>query len=114
MTSASRGLDNLVALVDNNSLKSQGPTAEAKPLEPLTDKWAAFGWHVLAVDGHNVGAVCGALDEAETVKGKPTVILARTVKGKGVAALEGRYEYHNAALSREQWQTAMHEVAWER
>lgn len=113
MTSASRGLDNLVAIVDNNRLKSQGPTAEAKPLEPLADKWAAFGWHTLAVDGHNVGEVCQALDAAETVKGKPTVILARTVKGKGVSALEGQYECHNIALSQAQWQAAMQEVTQE-
>ena len=83
------------------------------PSGPLADKWAAFGWHTLSVDGHNVGEVCQALDQAETAKGKPTVILARTVKGKGISALEGRYEYHNAALSAEQWKTAMQEVAWE-
>ena len=113
MTSSTRGLDNLVAIVDNNTLKCQGPTDEAKRLEPLADKWAAFGWHVIAVDGHNAGEICRALDEAETAKGKPTVILARTVKGKGVSALEGRYESHNSALSQAEWQAAMREVAWE-
>ena len=113
MTSATRGLDNLVAIVDNNTLKCQGRTAEAKRLEPLADKWTAFGWRTLSIDGHNVGEVCRALDEAETVKGKPTVIVARTVKGKGVSALEDRYESHNTALSQTQWRTAMTEVAWE-
>jgi transketolase len=113
MTSSTHHLDNLVALVDRNTLKAQGLTDEAKCLEPLSDKWAAFGWHPIQVDGHDLLQVCNALDEAETIKGKPTVILARTVKGKGVSFIEGRFEYHNAAITQAEWEQAMREVALE-
>lgn len=100
-------LENVCALVDRNLLKSQGVVDDAKPLEPLAQKWEAFGWHSLAVDGHDLRQVCDALDEAETVKGKPTVIIARTVKGKGVPFMEGKFQFHNAPISPEQWTEAL-------
>jgi transketolase len=111
MGSATHKLDNLCAIVDRNGLKSQGVVDDAKLLEPLEDKWAAFGWHVLTVDGHNLGQICDALDRAELVKGKPVVIIARTVKGKGVPFMEGQFEYHNAPISQEQWQAALRALA---
>jgi len=110
MSSASHKLDNLVALVDRNGLKSQGPVDEAKPLEPLALKWEAFGWHVAVVDGHDLRQICDALDEAETVRGKPSLIIANTVKGKGVPFMEGKFQFHNAAISEDQWHDAMREV----
>ena len=110
MGSAAHKLDNLVALVDRNGLKSQGSVDEAKPLEPLALKWEAFGWHVAVVDGHDLQQICDALDEAETVKGRPSVIIANTVKGKGVSFMEGRFEFHNAAINEDQWHAAMREV----
>jgi transketolase len=100
-------LDNLVAMIDRNHLKSQGVVDDAKPLDPLPEKWAAFGWHTVAVDGHDLGQVCDALDEAETVKGRPTMIVAETVKGKGVPFMEGQFQFHNAPLDEEQFTLAI-------
>ena len=104
---AAQKLDNLVAMIDRNHLKSQGVVDEAKPLDPLPDKWAAFGWHALAVDGHDLRQICDALDEAETVKGRPTMIVADTVKGKGIPFMEGEFQFHNAAISEEQFALAL-------
>jgi transketolase len=111
MGSAAQKLDSLCAMVDRNHLKSQGIVDDAKPLEPLAAKWEAFGWHALAVDGHNMRQICDALDEAETIKGKPTVIIAETVKGKGVPFMEGQFQFHNAPISEEQWEEAMRVLA---
>lgn len=111
MQSAGQKLDMLCALVDRNGLKSQGVVDEAKPLEPLALKWQAFGWHVMTVDGHDFRQICDALDAAETIKGKPTVIIAKTVKGKGVSFMEGQFQFHNAPISAEQWQEAMRLLA---
>jgi transketolase len=96
--------------VDRNDLQSQGATEAMKRLEPLAAKWAAFGWHVLEADGHNLQALCQALDAATEVRGKPTVIIAHTVKGKGVSFLEGRVQYHNAALTPEELARALAEL----
>jgi transketolase len=104
---AAQKLDNLVAMIDRNHLKSQGVVDEAKLLEPLPDKWAAFGWYALAVDGHDLRQICDALDEAETVKGQPTMIVADTVKGKGIPFMEGEFQFHNAAISEEQFALAL-------
>jgi transketolase len=111
MGSPTYKLDNLCALVDRNQLKSQGVVDEAKNLEPLADKWRAFGWHTLTVDGHDLRQVCDALDEAETVKGRPTVIIGDTVKGKGVPFMEGQFQFHNASISEVQWEEAMRVLA---
>jgi transketolase len=113
MGSSTHHLDNLVALVDRNTLKSQGITDEAKCLEPLKDKWNAFGWHTISVDGHDLLQICNALDEAELIKGKPTVILAQTIKGKGISFMEGRFENHNSSINQEQWNQAMQELTLE-
>jgi transketolase len=110
MTSSARKLDNLVAIVDRNHLESQGSTEDSKPLEPLRAKWEAFGWHVLEVDGHNIQQLCTALDAAEATKGKPTAIIADTVKGKGVSFIEGDYRFHNAPMTNQQYEQAMKEL----
>ncbi len=114
MGSSTHELDNLCAVVDRNQLKSQGVVDEAKKLEPLAGKWQAFGWHALTVDGHDLGQVCAALDQAETVKGKPTVIIGDTVKGKGIPFMEGQFQFHNAPISKEQWAEAMRILAPEK
>lgn len=111
MESAGQKLDMLCALVDRNGLKSQGVVDEAKPLEPLALKWQAFGWHAMTVDGHNLRQICDALDAAEMIKGKPTVIIAKTVKGKGVSFMEGQFQFHNAPISAEQWLEAIRLLA---
>ena len=110
MTSSSCKLDNLVAIVDRNHLESQGGTEDSKALEPLKSKWEAFGWHALEIDGHDIKQVCDALDTAESTKGKPTVVLADTVKGKGVSFIEGDFRFHNAPLTKEQYDQALQEL----
>ena len=111
MGSSTHQLDTLCALVDRNHLKSQGQVDEAKNLEPLAAKWQAFGWHAIVVDGHDLRQVCDALDEVDSVKGKPAVILAQTVKGKGVPFMEGQFRFHNAPISQAEWAQAMQLLA---
>lgn len=111
MGSTTHKLDNLCAMVDRNGLKSQGVVDDAKLLEPLAQKWEAFGWHSITVGGHNLQQICDALDEAETVKDKPTVIIAKTVKGKGVSFMEGQFQFHNASITQEQWEEVMQILA---
>lgn len=87
-------LDNLVAIVDRNRLQIDGPTKEIMCLEDLSAKWQAFGWHTLEIDGHNMSQILSSLDETEKIKDKPTVIIAHTVKGKGVSFAENQVGYH--------------------
>lgn len=110
MTAAHYCLDNVCAIVDNNGLQIDGFCCDVMKIEPLTEKWKAFGWHVLDIDGHDMGRIVGALDEAEKVKGKPTVIVARTVKGKGVSFFEGKAEYHGITPTREEQEKALREL----
>ena len=109
MTTTMRCLDNVTAIVDRNGLKSQDETSCAKNMESMTDRWAAFGWAVREIDGHDMAQVCEALDWARD-NGRPSMILANTIKGKGVSFMEGQYQYHNAAISEEQFQQAMAEL----
>jgi len=111
MAAASFKLDNLTAIVDRNKLQATGAIAERFEIGPLAPKWAAFGWNVIEIDGHDVNAVVKALDEAETVKGKPTVIIAYTVKGKGVSFAENNAAFHNGPLTAEQCAVAMADLA---
>jgi transketolase len=87
-------LDNLTAIVDKNDLQIDGPTKEVMCLEPLLAKWQAFGWETLEIDGHDMSQILSTLDEAEKIKNKPTVIIAHTLKGKGVSFAEGVVGYH--------------------
>lgn len=77
---------------------------------PLPEKWSAFGWHVIEIDGHNIDEILQALDEADTIKGKPTAIIAHTIKGKGISFAENAASFHNTALTREQYETALREL----
>ncbi|MBA7625525.1 1-deoxy-D-xylulose-5-phosphate synthase [subsurface metagenome] len=90
-------LGNLIAIVDRNDLQIDGPTEEVMCLEDLSAKWQAFGWHTLEIDGHDMSQILSALDEAEKIKDKPTVIIAHTIKGKGVSFAEGAVGYHGIA-----------------
>ncbi|MBA7487017.1 1-deoxy-D-xylulose-5-phosphate synthase [subsurface metagenome] len=90
-------LDNLTAIVDRNDLQIDGPTEEVMSLEPLLSKWQAFGWETLEIDGHNMSQILSALDEIEKIKDKPTVIIAHTIKGKGVSYAENIVGYHGIA-----------------
>ena len=110
MTAAHYKLDNLCALIDNNGLQIDGPVAKVMGVEPITDKWRSFGWEVFDIDGHDMGQIVAALDKADAVKGKPTAIVCRTVKGKGVSLFEGKVEYHGAAPSADELATALKEL----
>jgi transketolase len=87
-----------------------GPTNEIKNLEPLAQKWAAFGWNVLDIDGHSIEALKAAFDAFNNTKGKPTVIIANTVKGKGISFMEGKCGWHGKAPNKEQLAQALAEL----
>jgi len=95
-------LDNLVAIIDYNKLALSGRTQDVMPLEPLYDKWAAFGWHVIEANGHSVTQLINALDEAKQVKGKPTFIIAHTVKGRNISYVEDTWPSHSVQMTAEQ------------
>lgn len=103
--------DNLVAIVDQNGLQANGRVVDRFNTNPLPEKWAAFGWHVIEIDGHDMGQIVDALDAADTVKGQPTVIIAHTVKGKGLSFAENQVKFHNGTLTEETYQQALAELA---
>lgn len=109
MTAGHYRLDNLCAIIDNNGLQIDGYCSDVMSIEPIVDKWNAFGWHVIDIDGHDMEAILDALDEAERVKYKPTMIVARTIKGKGVSFFEGKVEYHGIAPTKEELERALKE-----
>ncbi len=102
--------DNLCAIVDYNKVQLDGTTDEVMPLRDLEGKWKAFGWNVLRVDGHSLSALNDALDAAENTKGVPTVIIADTIKGKGVSFMEGQAGWHGKAIDAESYAKAMAEL----
>lgn len=104
-------LDNLVCILDYNKAQIDGYVKDIMPIEPITDKWRAFGWHVISIDGHDFDAIINALDEARKTKGKPTFILADTIKGKGVSFMEGKVDWHGVAPSAEQAEIAIREIS---
>jgi len=110
MAAAHYKLDNLVAFLDHNGLQIDGPTAEVMSPEPVTDKWRAFGWHVEEIDGHDLTQIINALDKAREVKGRPTMIVANTVKGKGVSFMENQAGWHGNAPNAEQTGLALREL----
>ena len=103
-------LDSLTGIVDRNGIQATGPTREIFDIPDIAEKWRAFGWNALSVDGHDVGAVLDALDEAAAAKGAPTVIVAETVKGKGVSFAENTATFHNAPMTQEQYEKALLEI----
>ena len=111
MSAAKFKLDNLCAIVDVNGLQIDGRTADVMPSEPLDQKWAAFGWHVIPCDGHDDQDIEEAFREAETVQGQPTVLLAHTVKGKGVSFMEDNAGWHGKAPNGEQYEQAKAELS---
>jgi transketolase len=110
MAAAHFKLDNLVAIVDHNRLQLDGWTRDIMNLEPLPDKWRSFGWHTLEVDGHELDAIIGALEEAKLVEGKPTAIIAHTVKGKGVSVMENNPDFHGKAPTIDELKRALEEL----
>jgi transketolase len=110
MSASKYKLDNLVCICDRNRVQLDGCTEEIMPLEPLRLKIEAFGWEVLEIDGHNIEAIIKALDYAETIKNKPTCIIAHTVKGKGVSFMENTHKWHGRAPNREEYEEALKEL----
>jgi len=115
MSAAHRKLDNVTAILDYNKIQIDGFVKDVKNLEPVTDKWRAFGWHVIEIDGHNYDQIFRAYDEALATKGKPTIVVAHTLKGKGVSFTENKADYHGRALTAEEMKRAMAELGenWE-
>ena len=111
MSAAKFHLDNLCAIVDVNGLQIDGATADVMPSEPLDKKWEAFGWHVISCDGHDYQAIEAAFEQARAVKGQPTVLLARTVKGRGVSFMENNAGWHGKAPNAEQYEQAKAELS---
>ena len=110
MTAHHHKLDAVCAIVDANQLQQNGPVKEIQDIEPLADKWRAFGWHAIEIDGHDLAQVLRAYDEAEAVKGQPQVIVARTVKGKGVSFMELNPAWHGVAPKPDELERALKEL----
>ena len=110
MFAAHYKLDNLVAVIDWNGLQIDGPVAEVMNPTPHDEKFRAFGWHVISIDAHNFSEIEAAFAEARTVKGKPTAIIARSVKGKGVSYMENACEWHGQAPKEEQYKIAISDL----
>ena len=110
MTSHHHHLDAVCAIIDANQLQQNGPVKQIQDIEPLADKWRAFGWHAIEIDGHDIARVVQAYDEAETVQGKPQAIVARTVKGKGVSFMELNPAWHGVAPKPDELERALAEL----
>ena len=104
-------LDNLTAFIDRNRIQNDRFTSEVMELEPLMDKWRAFGWRTLEVDGHSISRLLSAVGKAHRTQGRPTVIIAHTVKGKGVSFMENNPDFHGRAPNEEEYHQAMEELS---
>jgi transketolase len=114
LTGAKFGLDNLINIVDRNVIQIDGSTEDIMPLEPFADKYRAFNWAVFECDGNDIAAFIETVEEAQHVKGRPSVIIAHTVPGKGVSYMEGDYTWHGKPPNREQADEALRELHAER
>ena len=113
MAASKHALSNLIAIVDRNRVQLDGPTEDIMPLEPLKEKWEAFNWNVLSVDGHDADQVVEALRRARAVETGPVVIIADTVKGKGVSFMENSHMWHGKPPSEEEFEAGMRELEGE-
>lgn len=110
MSAAHYKLDNLIAFLDHNGLQIDGKITEVMSPEPVQDKFAAFGWNVITIDGHIFEQIIDAVNQAKNTKGKPTIIIANTVKGKGISFMENGVSWHGAAPNQEQRDKAVEEL----
>ena len=106
MAATAHKVDNLVAIVDRNGVQATDTTENVLVNDKIAEKWAAFGWNVIEIDGHDMVQILEALDAAKACKGKPTAIIANTIKGKGFPFAEGKAAYHNAAMNEEEYRLA--------
>jgi len=110
MAAAHHKLDNLIVILDKNQVQETGMTKDVMNIDPAPDKWKAFGFNVIEINGHNMKEIVNALDKSCNVKGKPTMIVANTIKGKGVSFMELNYKFHGKAPDDEQFKKAMEEL----
>jgi transketolase len=110
MYGAYHKVDNIVAIVDYNKIQLDGFVKDIMELEPLTDKWRSFGWNVIEVDGHSIPALQKSFADAAAAKGKPTVLIAHTIKGKGVSFMENNPKFHGVAPTAEEVEKALQEI----
>ena len=110
MSAAKWKLDSLIAVLDRNNLQNDYSVDDVMPIEPVNLKWEAFGWNVIEIDGHDMEAVVSALERARDVEGRPTMIIAKTVKGKGVSFMENICEWHGKAPSNDEAEQALEEI----
>ena len=110
MGAAHHKLDNLIVILDKNQVQETGKTKDIMNIDPAPDKWKAFGFKVFDIDGHDMKEIVNALDKADKIKGKPTMIVANTIKGKGVSFMELNYKFHGKAPDDEQFEKAMKEL----
>jgi transketolase len=103
-------LDNVCAILDHNELQIDGFNYDVKDIEPIADKWRSFCWNVLEVNGHDFGQIFAALDEARATKGRPTIIIAHTVKGRGVSFMERVAGFHGRCLTKDEMAMARKEL----
>lgn len=113
MSASHHGVDNLVAIVDRNRIQNDRWTYEVMSLEPFVDKWKSFGWHVLEIDGHSIDELIDAFETAEKTKGRPSAIIANTLKGKGVSFMENNADFHGKAPSPDELLKALKELGSE-
>ena len=111
MTSSHYKLDNLCLIVDNNNLQIDGAVSDVMNIYPIDEKFKSFGFEVINVDGHNIPELISAFEQAKKVKGKPTVIIAKTIKGKGVSFMENKVEWHGRAPKEEEYKQAIEELS---
>ena len=110
MAAAHHKAENLCAIIDRNRLQIDGDTEKVMAIDPLRDKWTAFGWHAIEIDGHDFGQIKMALEMADQEKDKPTVIIADTIMGKGVKSIEDNNQWHGKVPTKEQLNSFLHEL----
>ncbi|MCX7786089.1 MAG: transketolase [Spirochaetes bacterium] len=110
MAGAKYGIDNVVAILDKNGVQLDGPVDQIMPLGDVKAKWNSFGWNTLEVNGHKVEEIYDSIQEAHRLKGKPTIIIAHTVKGKGVSFMEGKHAWHGKPISKAEYEAAIQEL----
>ena len=110
MSASHHKLDNLCAVLDRNGLQIDGAVEDILSIEPIAKRWRSFGWHVIEIDGHDIDEILQALSVAKEIKGRPTLIVANTVKGKGVSFMEGSISFHGRAPNAEEYRKAMDEL----
>ena len=111
MAAGAKKVNNLCAIIDNNGIQATGRIEDRLDSKPVAAKWEAFGWNVIEIDGHNMEEIVAALDAAEACTDKPTAIVAHTIKGKGISFAEDKAAYHNRALTQEEYDKALEELA---